>query len=111
MNPAGEVMALGGRLGRAAAAAAADAAGRTALAGLDALLGWRYMDEALRRVLASTAADRAVGHALTGPLVESVARDVARYAVLERVADRLLEGPELERVATRVIESRPARHD
>jgi hypothetical protein len=97
------------------ARAAADAAGRIGLAGLDAVLGWRYTDEAVKRVLSSPVADRAVGHALSGPLVGAVARDVARYAVLERVvdelvaagvADRLLDGPELERLATEVMESR-----
>jgi hypothetical protein len=101
------------------ARAAADAAGRIGLAGLDAVLGWRYTDEAVKRVLSSPVADRAVGHALSGPLVDAVARDIARYAVLERVvdelladritdqiADRLLEGPELEELAARVIDSR-----
>ena len=93
--------------------------GRTMLFGLDAFLGWRYTDEAMKRVLESPAAERAVGHALSGPLVDAVARDLVRYAVLERVAeevladgfsdqvaDRLLDGPELERLASRLIESR-----
>jgi hypothetical protein len=101
------------------ARAAADAAGRVGLAGLDAVLGWHYTDEAVKRILSSPVADRAVGHALSGPLVDSVARDIARYAVLERlvdelladgisdqIADRLLEGPELEGAAARVIDSR-----
>ena len=120
LGPARAVVSLGSRLGRGASAVAAEAAGRTALAGLDALLGWRYTDEAVRRVLASPAADRAVGHALQGPLVDAVARDVARYAVLERVADELLadeaelervvgaalDSEAVERLATRVIDSR-----
>ena len=72
------------RAGRAAAGGAADAAGRMALAGLDTVLGWRYINEALERIL-----DRL--------LVEGIA---------ERLADRLVEGPELERVAARVIDSR-----
>lgn len=84
----------------------ADAAGRTALAGLDAVLGWRYIDEAVRRVLSSAAMERAVGHAFSGPLVEAVARDLVRYAVLERIADRVAEEPGLERLASHVIESR-----
>jgi hypothetical protein len=32
------------------ACAGVDAAGRMALAGLDALLAWRYTDEAIRRI-------------------------------------------------------------
>ena len=92
LRPVGAALELGGRLGRSASSAAADAAGRTALAGLDALLGWQYTDEAIRRILASPVTDRAVGSALSGPLVDAVARDVARYAVLERIADELLAG-------------------
>jgi hypothetical protein len=93
---------LGIRLGRSASATAVDVAGRTALVGLDALLGWRYTDEAARRVLASPAADRAVDRALEGPLVEAVARGVARHAVMERVADELLAGDTLEGLLARM---------
>jgi hypothetical protein len=114
------LLSHGLRLGRKASSAAADAAGRAALAGLDALLDWRYTDEAVRRVLSSPAADRAVGHALSGPLVDAMARDVARYAVLGRVADELiadeaelerlvgaaLESPAAEQLVAQVIESR-----
>jgi len=114
------LLSQGLRLGRRASSAAVDAAGRAALVGLDALLDWRYTDEAVRRVLSSPAADRAVGHALRGPLVDAMARDVARYAVLERVTGELaadqaelervvgsaLESPAVERIAAQVIESR-----
>jgi hypothetical protein len=34
--------------------------------------------EAIRRVLASSVVDRAVGHALSGPLVDTVARESTR---------------------------------
>ncbi|HEY1357387.1 MAG TPA: hypothetical protein VGF21_03690 [Thermoleophilaceae bacterium] len=85
-------------LGRRVSSAAADAVGRAGLAGLDALLEWRYTDEAVKRVLASPVADHAVGHALRGPLVDAVARDLAQSAVLE--------SPAMERLATEVIESR-----
>jgi hypothetical protein len=118
LRPAGAALKLGGRLARDASSVAADAAGRVALAGLDAVLGWRYTDEAVTRVLASPVADRAIGAALSGPLVDAVARDIARYAVVERVvdellergmadqlADRLLDGPELERVVASALES------
>jgi hypothetical protein len=105
---------------RRASTAAVDGAGQAALAGLDALLEWRYTDEAVKRVLSSPVADRAVGHALRGPLIDAIARDLTRYAVLERVADELvadeaelervvgsvLESPVVERVAAQVIESR-----
>jgi hypothetical protein len=81
--------------------AAADGAGRMALAGLDAVLGWRYTEEAIRRVLDSPVAGRTVEHALGGPLVDAVARDLVRYAVLERVVDELAAGDSLERVLAR----------
>jgi hypothetical protein len=101
---------VGVRLGRSASAAAVDAAGRTALVGLDALLGWRYTDEAARRVLDSPAADRAVDHALEGPLVEAVAHGFARHAVMERVADELLAGDALEGLLARMESAKvPAR--
>src|SRR3954451_16265850 len=107
-------------VGRRASSAAADAAGRAALVGLDAVLEWRYTDEAVQRVLSSPVADRAVGHALRGPLVDAIARDLARYAVLERLADELvadeaelqrvlgaaLASPAVERIAAQVIDSR-----
>ena len=94
LRPAAAALEIGGRLGRSASSAALDAAGSTALAGLDAVLGWRYTDEAIRRVLASPLAERTVDSALSGPLVEAVARDVARHAVMERVVDELLRMPE-----------------
>jgi len=114
------VVGSGLNLARRATSAAADVAGRAALAGLDALLDSEFTDEAVKRVLASPVADRAVGHALRGPLVDAIARDITRYAVLERVADELvadeaeiervvgsaLESPVVERVAAQVIESR-----
>jgi hypothetical protein len=102
-GPLGKRMALVSMLtlGLRPARASADAAGRMALKGLDALLAWRYTDEAVRRMLASPVVDRAVGHALSGPLVDAVARDIARYAVLERVADELLAGDALDRALAR----------
>jgi hypothetical protein len=114
------VIGSGLSLARRATSAATDAAGRAALAGLDALLDWEVTDEAVKRVLASPVADRAVGHALRGPLVDAIARDITRYAVLERVTDELvsddaelervvgaaLDSPVVERLAAQVIESR-----
>jgi hypothetical protein len=37
--------------------------------------------------------------------VDAVARDLTRYAVLERLADELLAGPELERVVAAALDS------
>ena len=100
LRPVRGAVSLGGRLGQGAA----DAAGRTAIAGLDALLEWRYTDEAVRRVLASPVADRAIGHALSGPLVEAAlaraeATDLPQRVIdsrlLDAVVDRLLESEEL----------------
>jgi hypothetical protein len=38
--------------------------------------------------------------------VDAVARDVVRYAVLERLAEALVDDPQLERVLGRVLESK-----
>src|SRR3954447_23847971 len=114
------LLSQGVSVGRRASSAAAEAAVRAALAGLDAVLEWRYTDEAVQRVLSSPVADRAVGHALRGPLIDAIARDVAPYAVLARLPDELvadeaelhrvlgaaLASPAVERIAAQVIESR-----
>jgi hypothetical protein len=97
LDPLRGAAGLGGRLGRRVG----DVAGRTALAGLDVVLEWSYTDEAVRRLLASPVAERAAGHALSGPLIDAIARDVARYAVLERVLDELAAGDALERALSR----------
>jgi hypothetical protein len=85
--------------------------------------------EAIRRVLASSVVDRAVGHALSGPLVDTVGRDVARYAgssawsmnlgvatpssrpccaeaaeVPQRMIDRLLADGVADRIADRLLD-------
>ena len=91
---------IGSRLVRGVVGTAADAAGRTALAGLDALLAWRYTDEAIRRVLASRVADHAV---------VQVTDVVTEREILERVLDRLLaEGVDprlVDRIVERLLES------
>jgi len=81
---------------------ATDLAGRAILTGLDAVLEWRYTDEVVRRVLSSPVADRAVGHALRGPLVDAIARDLTRYGVVERVTD---ESELLDTIVGRLLES------
>ena len=57
------------------------------------------------RVLESRLAAEIVDRALAGPMLDVVARDVARYAVLERLADPLLDGDALDRVAEVALES------
>jgi hypothetical protein len=88
------------------AGSAADLVGRVGLAGLDALLGWRYTDEAVKRILASPVADHAVDHALAANLPEHAVERLLADGIVDRLADRMLEGPELEGVATRAIDSR-----
>ena len=67
-----------------------------------------------------TLAERAVDRAMSGPLVDIVARDLVRYEVLERLADQLapelerivekaLETPGVERMLTQIVESRAVR--
>src|SRR5688500_5644101 len=103
LRPVRGGLALATQATRFASAAAADAAGRIALAGLDTMLDWHYTDEALRRALASPAADHAVAHVLRGPLVDAVARDVTRYRVVDRLADGGYAGEALERALDRLL--------
>ena len=87
------------RLGRRAAAQAADG---VALAAADLVLNSRAAGEVVDRLADSPLFERAVSRALAGPLVEAVSRDIVRYAVLDRVADTLLEGDALESLLERV---------
>jgi hypothetical protein len=101
------VIGSGARLARGIAGATADGAGRTALAGLDAALSWRYTDEAVRLVLASPAADRAVTQfVVEGETLERLLDRVLAEGVADRLAERLFEGPEMERIAAQAIDSR-----
>lgn len=90
------LLSQGMTLARRASSAATDTAGRAALAGLDAVLNWRYTDEAVERMLASPVADRAVAHALRGPLADAVARELGAA----------VDSPAVERAVTEIIESR-----
>jgi hypothetical protein len=99
------LLRLGAALPLAVLRPAADAAERAA-------------QGAVERVLVSAFMEQAVDRALSGPLVETVSRDVVRYSVIERavqplaeaglaeeIAVRILEGPELERVVARALDS------
>jgi hypothetical protein len=101
LRPVVVVLAEGRRAERWARHGVGGATSAGALAGLDALLGSTFVDEAVDRILDSPAAERAAGTALGGRLVDAVARDLARYAVLERVAEPLLAGEVLERTLAR----------
>ena len=81
------------RAARAVSAAGLGLAGRTTLAGIDALLASRYTDELVRHVLASPAAERVTRETLEGP-------------ELQRVVDAALEGPGVERLVAQIMESR-----
>ena len=59
------------RLERAARASAGDAAGRAALAVLDAVVASPYTERAVDRVLESPLAEHAIAQVVSGPLVES----------------------------------------
>jgi hypothetical protein len=87
------------RLGQRAAAQAVDG---VALATADLVLNSRTAGEIVDRLADSPLFERAVGRALAGPLVETVSRDVVRYAVLDRVAETILQGNTLESVLERV---------
>jgi hypothetical protein len=70
------------------------------------------------RVADSALVHRGMERALAGPLVEEIGRHLVRYAVVERVAEivlegdlidrttaRVLDGPELERVVDQALDS------
>jgi hypothetical protein len=67
-----------------------------------------------------TLAERAVDRAMSGPLVDIIARDLVRYEVferlaaqlapeLERIVEQALETPGVERMLTQIVESRAVR--
>jgi hypothetical protein len=87
------------RLGRRAAGQAVDG---VALAAADLVLNSKAAGEVVDRLADSPLFERAVSRALAGPLVEAVSRDMVRYAVLDRMAETLLEGDALESVLERV---------
>ena len=87
------------RLGRRAAGGAVDG---VALATTDFVLSSRAAEEIVDRLADSPLFERAVSRALAGPLVESVSRDLVRYAVLDRVAETVLSGDALESVLERM---------
>ena len=69
-------------------------------------------ERSVRRALSRTVSDAALGllesafaRALEGPLVEAVARDLARYAVIERAAAQMFAGDGFERIAGAAMEA------
>jgi hypothetical protein len=95
LRPAAGAVRLGGR-------AAVHAVDAVTLAGADLVLNSRAAGEVVDRLADSPLFERAVSRALAGPLVEAISRDVVRYAVLDRVAETILEGDALESVLERV---------
>jgi hypothetical protein len=82
-----------------------DAAGDAAFSALDALLASPRADEAADRILASPLAEHAVARALSGELVDVFAREVVRYAVLERMVALLLGSERVEAALASALES------
>src|SRR5829696_1761952 len=81
------------------------AGARLALDAVDALLASTTADVATDRVLASPWTARTVNKALTGPLVDVAARDIAEGAVLERVLDEVLATEVLDHIVDRAEEA------
>jgi hypothetical protein len=118
LRPAAGAISAGLDLERAARGAAGRRLSDAALTALDAALVSPVAEEAVDRVMASGLARHALGRAFDGPLVDVIADDLVRHAVVERIVDRLLadgivehtvgrvlDGPELERVVATVLES------
>jgi hypothetical protein len=100
-----DALRLGAALGGAAAGRATRAAGRGALATVDTVVQSQFAADAAERLL-------------SGPLIDRLGRDIARYKVIERIVDplvasgeldylvnRALESPTVDRLARRVLES------
>jgi len=102
---AGAAIAAGGEAERRIRTAATDAAGRAALASLDAVLASPFTEAAIDRVLASRTTEQALSRALEGPLVEALARDLIRFTVLERIADPVLMDGAAARLTASVVDS------
>ena len=64
-------------------------------------------ERAVDRVLASPLAEHAVGRAVSGPLVDAAARDIAGHAVVERVAEQLLRAGAGGRAVTDAVAEGP----
>ncbi len=92
---------LGRRAERELRGAVVSGVDAATLATVDALLASPLAGEVIDRVLASPLARQTVERALSGPLVETASRNVAQYAVLERVADELLPGETVDAVLER----------
>jgi hypothetical protein len=92
VRPLAAGVELGRRTERELRGAVVSGVDAATLATVDALLASPLAGEVVDRVLASPLARMTVERALAGPLVEAASRNVAQYAVLERVADELLPG-------------------
>jgi hypothetical protein len=91
----------------------ADAGGRAALAGLDAVLSSPYLEEAVDRVLTRALAGDALERVLDRPEVAGVPERVVdrllAQGVAEQAARRIVNGPELERMVELALESERVR--
>jgi len=96
LRPAGEAMSLALRVERTLRARAGDGVGRATLVVVDTTLGSPHVDVIVRHVLDSALTERAISGALSGELVDVVARDVIRFHVLDRVADQLIASDVLD---------------
>jgi hypothetical protein len=101
VRPAAAAAALARRGEAGARRGMADGFGRATLALLDGALASPYADDAVQHVLDSGLAERAVARAMSGELVDVVARDVVRYEVIERLTDQVLESDALDRALDR----------
>jgi hypothetical protein len=101
----GAAVAAGSDAERRVRTAAIDTAGRATLASLDAVLASPYTEAAIDRVLESRAVEKALSRALEGPLVDALARDLTRFAVLERLVDPVLADGTAERIVLHTLDS------
>ncbi len=95
LHGAARVAGAGARMERRARDALGNAASRTALGALDALLESRFADEALERMLASPGMDRLSARAIESPAAERLVARVIQSPLLDEAVERLLESEDL----------------
>src|SRR5438128_6148829 len=92
LRPAVEVAELARAAERRARREISRSASNRALGLLDAALASRFAEQAVERIAASA-------------LVEAAARDLVRYAVIDRVGEQLVAGDALERSLAAALDS------
>jgi hypothetical protein len=83
---------------------AVDGLGQVTVVLIDGALASSYADEAVRHILESELAERAVARALAGDLVDVAAQDLVRTGVLERMVAQVIDSRVVREAIARVAD-------